>query len=47
MRHLKRDHNRVVHDLAQVAKANGTTQQWKGREPSMIHQILLVDGTKC
>ena len=47
MRHLKRDHNRVAHDLAQVAKANGTTQQWKGREPSMIHQILLVDGTKC
>ena len=41
VRYLKRDYNRVAHDLAQFAKANGTTQQWKGMEPSMIQQILF------
>ena len=41
VRQLKRDYNRVAHNLAQVAKANGTTQQWKGMEPSMIQRILF------
>ena len=47
VRHLKRDYNKAAHDLAQVAKANGTSQQWKGMELPMIQQILLVDRAKC
>ena len=47
VRHLKRDYNSATHDLAQVAKAIGKSQQWKGKKPPMIQQILLVDRAKC
>lgn len=47
VKHLKRDYNKVVHELAQNAKAAGTSQQWKGMEPPMLHQFLLVDRAKC
>lgn len=47
VKHLKRDYNRVVHELAQNAKAAGTSQQWRGMEPPMLQQFLLVDRAKC
>lgn len=47
VKHLKRDYNRVAHELAQNAKAAGTSQQWRGMEPPMLQQFLLVDRAKC
>ena len=43
----KRDYNRAVHELAQIAKTSGSSQQWKGIEPSMIRHVLLLDRVKC
>ena len=36
MRHLKRDYNRAAHELAQLAKSSGYSQQWVGIEPPII-----------
>ena len=47
MRHLKRDYNKAAHELAQIAKTTETTQQWKGMEPPMLQQVLLIDKAKC
>ena len=46
MRHLKRDYNRVAHELAQLAKVAGSSQQWRGVEPPMLRQVLLLDRAK-
>lgn len=47
VRHLKREYNKAAHVLAQVAKAAGISQQWRGLEPPMIQRFLLVDRAKC
>ena len=47
VKHLKREYNKAAHVLAQVAKAAGISQQWRGLEPPMIQRILLVDRAKC
>ena len=47
MRHLKRDYNRAAHELAQLAKSSGFSQQWVGIEPPIIRQVLLLDRAKC
>ena len=46
VRYLKRDYNRAVHELAQFAKAAGSSQQWKGVEPPMLRHVLLLDRAK-
>ena len=40
VRYLKR------HELAQFAKAAGSSQQWKGVEPPMLRHVLLLDRAK-
>ncbi|KAL0009236.1 hypothetical protein SO802_010738 [Lithocarpus litseifolius] len=47
VRHLKRDYNRAAHELAQIAKTTGSSQQWKEMEPPMIRNVLLLDRAKC
>ena len=46
VRYLKRDYNRAVHELAQFAKAVGSSQEWKGVEPPMLRHVLLLDRAK-
>ena len=43
--HLKRDCNKVAHELAQFAKRNGTNQVWKGVSPPMVQHLLQLDKT--
>ncbi|XP_075670128.1 uncharacterized protein LOC142639875 [Castanea sativa] len=43
VRYLKRDYNRAAHELAHIAKTNGSSQQWKGMEPPMIRHVLLLE----
>ena len=47
VKHLKRNYNKAAHELAQIAKTTRTTQQWKGMEPPMLQQVLLIDKAKC
>ena len=46
VRYRKRDYNRAAHELAQFAKAVGSSQQWKGVEPPMLRHVLLLDRAK-
>jgi len=45
LHHLKRDHNRAAHELAQLAKSVGFAQIWKGTSPLLPHSILFPDPT--
>ena len=45
LHHLKWDHNRVAHELAQLAKLAGFAQVWKGTSPPLPHSILFPDPT--
>lgn len=38
--HLKRDHNRAAHDLAQLSRTTGSTQVWKGVTPPVLQYLL-------
>ena len=40
LKHLKRDYNRVAHELAQSAKRNEASQCWKGVCPPVV-QLLI------
>jgi len=41
--HLKRDGNRVAHELAKAARFSGTSQIWKGVNPSCVEHLLRED----
>ena len=43
--HLRRDCNKVAHELAQFAKRSGTNQLWKGVSPPMVQHLLQLDKT--
>ena len=43
--HLRRDCNKVAHELAQFAKHSGTNQVWKGVSPPMVQLLLQLDKT--
>lgn len=43
IKHLKRDTNKVAHELAHYARCNGTTQVWKGCAPPMIQHLIHLD----
>ncbi|KAK9989826.1 hypothetical protein SO802_030065 [Lithocarpus litseifolius] len=45
--HLKRDYNKVVHELAQYARISATTQTWIGTEPPMFHSLFVLNRSKC
>ena len=46
-RHLKREYNRVAHDLAKVIRSAETSQTWFGMDPPFLQQALLLDRSKC
>ena len=43
--HLRRDYNKVAHELAQFAKCSGTNQVWKEVSPPMVQHLLQLDKT--
>ena len=43
--HLRRDCNKVVHELAQFAIRSSTNQVWKGVSPPMVQHLLQLDKT--
>ena len=45
--HLKRDYNKVAHELAQYVRKAGMSQTWIGSEPPRLHNLLLLDRSKC
>ena len=45
LHHLKQEHNRAAHELAQLAKSAGTTQVSKGTMPPLPHSLLYPDPT--
>ena len=45
--HLKREFNKVAHELAQVTRSTETSRTWIGVDPPRLHNLLLVDGSKC
>ena len=46
VRYLKRDYNRAAHELAQLAKVAGSSQQCRGVESPMLQHVLLLDRAK-
>ncbi|XP_075649649.1 uncharacterized protein LOC142620109 [Castanea sativa] len=43
IKHLKRDCNRVAHELAQLAKFTGTKQVWKGVSPPTVQHLIQLE----
>ena len=41
--HLKRDYNRIAHELAQFSKFNHANQIWKGFSPPFIAHLIQSD----
>ena len=41
--HLKREGNKIAHELARVARNSGATQVWKRSIPSLIEHLILED----
>ena len=41
--HLKRDYNRVAHELTQNARQSNTTSLWKGVNPPMVSSLILLE----
>ena len=42
-RHLKREGNRVAHELAKAARSFGRSQIWKGVSPPLVQEFLMSD----
>lgn len=43
VKHVKRDYNRVAHELAQFARKNETSQVWKGFYPPIVQQLVQAE----
>ena len=43
LNHVKRNYNRVAHELAQEAKRREESRVWKGTYPSLISQLIQND----
>ncbi|KAL0007153.1 hypothetical protein SO802_008655 [Lithocarpus litseifolius] len=43
LKHLKRDYNRIAHELAQIAKRNEASQCWRGVSPPMVQHLIQED----
>ena len=40
---VKREYNRVVHELAQLARRNEASQRWIGVSPPIVQKLILAD----
>ena len=47
IKHLKKDYNKVAHELAKLARETRMSQTWTDMEPPMVHQICQIDRAKC
>ena len=47
VKHLKRDYNKVAHELAKLARETRMSQTWTNMEPPMVHQLCQIDRAKC
>ena len=47
VKHLKREYNRAVHNITQITRSIETSQTWFGCSPPIIHNVLLIDRSKC
>ena len=43
VRHLKRDYNRVAHELARFARCNDISQVWRGVSPPVVRNLVHMD----
>ncbi|KAK9992586.1 hypothetical protein SO802_027571 [Lithocarpus litseifolius] len=43
IKHVKRDYNRVAHELAQFARKNETSQVWKGFSSPIVQQLVQAE----
>ena len=43
IRHLKREFNRVAHELARFARCNNISQVWRGVSPPVVKNLIHVD----
>ena len=41
--HLKRDGNKVAHELAKVARNSGASQVWKRSFPTFVKHLIIED----
>ena len=42
-RHVKRDFNRVAHELAKFARCNNVSHLWRGVSPPMVRTLMHLD----
>ena len=43
IKHLKRDYNKVAHELVHFGRCNETCQVWKGVSPPMVRHLIHLD----
>ena len=43
IKHLKREYNKVAHELAHIARVNETFQVWVGDYPSVLLELVQAD----
>ena len=47
VKHLKREYNKVAHELAKLARETRMSQTWVEMEPPMVQQLCQIDRAKC
>ena len=45
IKHLKREYNKVAHELAHIARVNEASQVWVGDYPSVLLELVQADCT--
>ena len=47
VKHLKREYNKVAHELAKLARETKISHTWIEMEPHMVQQLCQIDRAKC